>query len=281
MNFNKHHNSLKEKLQKDINLIKILSPLGHGINPNIAINIFKSTIKSKLDYSSLFTANSSKKNLQTTQTIQNSAIRTALGLTKTTPIVSIHNLSGIIPREFQNELNLANYFAKRLLNDEEFDLEDSIYTNYLEKYPCLRNPETHKSIKNENWERWSTRYSTQTTEKPNHLNSIWKGPMKSPWFKKSKLKNRQIKTMNRLLTNHTYNNTFLHIIKARDNDKCELCGEKEDNNHILFNCKNLDSSRNNFRILKQYNNTIDLFKSINKNVFIQITQYLDVNNKNI
>lgn len=290
MNFTKHHNSLKEKLQKDINLIKILSHLAHGINPKTALNIYKATIKSKLDYSSLFTAKTSKQNLEITQIIQNSALRAVLGLTKTTPIISIHNLSGIIPREFQNELNLANFFLKKLQTDIEFNIDETIYSNFTEKYDCLKrdnyqkiqHAEGRKTIRTITWERWSTRYKTLSEVKTNHLNSIWEGPMKIPWFKKIKMKNKDVKTINRLLTGHAFNNKFLHTIKARDNRKCDLCGDPEETiNHILFKCKNLEASRISFKCLKQYNNSVNLFKNIHKNEYNNIIRFLDIVNKKL
>lgn len=46
LNFNKHHKNLKEKTNKDINLIKTISALNHGIHPYKALTILKATIKS-------------------------------------------------------------------------------------------------------------------------------------------------------------------------------------------------------------------------------------------
>lgn len=51
-------------------MIKILSVMNHGISPTIALNVFKATIKAKLDYSSFVTITTSNINKNKTQTAQ-------------------------------------------------------------------------------------------------------------------------------------------------------------------------------------------------------------------
>lgn len=138
LNFRRHHLNLKENINTDINLLKTLSTISHGIHPYSALNIFKATVKSKLDYSSIITHNSSKRNLQTTQVIQNLALRKVLGLTKTTPVLSIASISGIKPRYFQNHQKLLKYFIKRIYIDVDFKLEGTIYEEFREMYPIIQ-----------------------------------------------------------------------------------------------------------------------------------------------
>lgn len=98
----------------------------------------KATIKSKLDYSSLITHISSKKNLDITQKIINSGLRASLGLTKTTPILSIANISTMAPRAFQNKINILKYITKNIYNDREFNNENSPYKNLTEEIDIIQ-----------------------------------------------------------------------------------------------------------------------------------------------
>lgn len=136
-NFKKHHNILKENMNRDLNSLKIISAINHGIHPFTALNIFKAIIKSRLDYSSLVTSISSKSNLDITQRIQNTALRFTLGLIKSTPIDSINSLSGMPPRKFQNELNIIKLIIKKKYQGNEFNLTDTKYQSLLNDYPLI------------------------------------------------------------------------------------------------------------------------------------------------
>lgn len=138
VNFKKHHLNIKENLNTDINLLKMISSLKHGIHPYSALNIFKATIKSKLDYSAMVTSYSPSENLHKTQVIQNLALRKVLGLTRSTPVMSISGISGIQPRVFQNEQKLSKYILKKIYHDTDFKLEGTIFENLLNKYPIFK-----------------------------------------------------------------------------------------------------------------------------------------------
>lgn len=120
LNFTKHHTQLRNNLKNDLNLIKILSSFYGGINPKISIQLYNSLIKTKIDYSSVITAMSPKTNTIMLQKAKNVALRTALGLTKTTPILTIMDLAATSTMEFEIEYNVVKYLTKKLYIDPNF-----------------------------------------------------------------------------------------------------------------------------------------------------------------
>lgn len=94
---------MAEQIKCDINLLKILSNFHTGIHPNTALNLYKSLILSKINYSAPISLISNKKNIQIIQTIKNSALRTALGLAKSTPVPSILDLAATTTSEIEIE----------------------------------------------------------------------------------------------------------------------------------------------------------------------------------
>ena len=53
--------------------------------------------------------------------------------------------------------------------------------------------------------------------------------------------------MTRLRVGHTYLNDTLHLIGKKSNNKSEGCGEKENVEHVLMNCRTYESERENLK----------------------------------
>ncbi|RNA02787.1 RNA-directed DNA polymerase from mobile element jockey-like [Brachionus plicatilis] len=99
LNFNILVDEIKERCNKRLNIIKILSNKKWGLNQNTLGNLYKSLVGSILDYSfsrlNLFSENNIKK----LQAIQNIAVRSILKLKYDTP-------SNIVHHEAINKLKL-------------------------------------------------------------------------------------------------------------------------------------------------------------------------------
>lgn len=99
VNFNNHHKDLKNRCTKDVSLLKILNA-----RRDTPVHRLKTSI---VKYST------SETNVNTTQGIQNSALRNVLGLARSSPVVSIASLSGVPPRNFINDINISRYVIKK------------------------------------------------------------------------------------------------------------------------------------------------------------------------
>lgn len=472
LNFNTHHKLLNNNIKADVNLIKILSAINHGIHPKTAINVFKVIIKAKLDYSALITTIAAPINTGSTQVSQNAGLRAALGLIKTTPVCSITSLSGMLPRHLQNNLITLKFIVKNIYRNRQFDINsmDMTYRTLIDNHPliskcplvpeatsiekpnienlkfiltptsqynpaetkanalkvigkfrysykaytdgsittendsrgigiyhqatgeefsfqiaekisikatetiailvalnqaiasdqkdmviftdsrsalesiksCLQHKndrfferlillicknnkdrrvtiawipahvgirgneiadrlakrgtsvnesniklntkidpcEIIKIIKDDIFTQWGTKYIEETQTKGRHLAIIndFK-PMKDPWFNGVKMSHQNIKIINRLLCDHTFNGKLLYLMKIKDSNKCIKCNEDriEDNNHILFECEAYD--RTQFDVLYRHSNSTDLFKECLNNVELlnTICQYIKSN----
>lgn len=155
LNFTNHHNTLIEKSKKDINLIKILSAVYGGIHPKTSIHLYKSLIKSKIDYCSIITFISGSKNLEKIQKLKNRAIRTTLGLTKTTPVLSIMDSAATCTANYENELNILKHIIRRKYTDRNFknflesDKCHSKIKTVISKHNIIEKCPTYTAIKNQ------------------------------------------------------------------------------------------------------------------------------------
>ncbi|RNA12224.1 RNA-directed DNA polymerase from mobile element jockey-like [Brachionus plicatilis] len=99
LNFNILVDEIKERCNKRLNIIKILSNKKWGLNQNTLGNLYKSLVGSILDYSFPFLNSFSENNIKKLQAIQNTAVRSILKLKYDTP-------SNIVHHEAFNKLKL-------------------------------------------------------------------------------------------------------------------------------------------------------------------------------
>jgi ribonuclease HI len=103
LNFGKHINELRDNLQKRINLMKYVSGIKWGGHPKVLGTLYKTIIRSKMEYGSTVYMNAAKTHLQKLQTIQNSALRLIGGFTKSTPIHAMEAITSIQNPEQRRE----------------------------------------------------------------------------------------------------------------------------------------------------------------------------------
>ena len=102
-----HYIKTKNSIQKSINLIKIFTNSQGGAHPSTLLNIYKSIIKSKIEYAYIITdENQTIKKI--CQTMKNSGIRRCLGLAKTTPIPALLSEATEMPTELDNKKKNKN-----------------------------------------------------------------------------------------------------------------------------------------------------------------------------
>ena len=84
-----HIQNLKKNCSIKINLLKKLAHTNYGSDKTILLKIYRTLIRSKLDYGSSLYASASISTLNSLNTIHNSSIRIALGAFRTTPTTSL------------------------------------------------------------------------------------------------------------------------------------------------------------------------------------------------
>ncbi|XP_017468976.1 PREDICTED: uncharacterized protein LOC108360978 [Rhagoletis zephyria] len=112
------------------------------------------------------------------------------------------------------------------------------------------------SIKDE----WNMQYKRISHEKGKRFAEFFPEIPNKPWYHNSTLNAREIKTINRLLTGHTYDNVYLNRIRVVSTNICEECNIIDDYTHMIFACHKYSSIRNKYDAVKNHNDCTDILK---------------------
>ena len=90
LSFIPHIRYVKAKCLKALNLMKVLSNTSWGADRSTLLYLYRSLIRSKLDYGSIVHGSASKSYLQTLDSVHHQGLRLALGAFRTSPITSLY-----------------------------------------------------------------------------------------------------------------------------------------------------------------------------------------------
>ena len=110
MNWREHIESLRTRCMRAMNVLKATSHLSWGGDRTTLLRLYRSLIRSKLDYGSQFYGNTTNKILKRLEVVHNTALRLALGAFKSSPILSLCAESGEPPLKYRRtQLSLQHY----------------------------------------------------------------------------------------------------------------------------------------------------------------------------
>lgn len=112
LSWSNHINGLKSDCQSRISLLKSLTSNDWGSDRKTLIMLYKSLIRSKLDYSCHVYNNASKDLLKQLEVVQNQCLRLAAGLKHTTPVVSLQAECNILPISLRRKHLSFKYYGK-------------------------------------------------------------------------------------------------------------------------------------------------------------------------
>ena len=90
LSFIPHIRYVKAKCLKALNLLKVLSNTSWGADRPTLLHLYRSLIRSKLDYGSVVYGSARKSYLQTLDTVHHQGLRLALGAFRTSPVTSLY-----------------------------------------------------------------------------------------------------------------------------------------------------------------------------------------------
>ena len=90
LSFIPHIKYVKAKCLKALNLLKVLSHTSWGADRTTLLHLYRSLIRSKLDYGSIIYGPARKSYLQMLDTVHNQGLRLALGAFRTSPVSSLN-----------------------------------------------------------------------------------------------------------------------------------------------------------------------------------------------
>ena len=95
----------QHKCLKALNLLRVVANTKWGSGEKTLLHLYRSLIRSKLEYGAVVYGSARKSYLRMLDPIQNQALRTCLGAFRTSPVTSLHAEANEIPRsEMQNAL---------------------------------------------------------------------------------------------------------------------------------------------------------------------------------
>jgi ribonuclease HI len=111
-----HIRELKKKCLKALNILKVLSNTDWGADRDTLLLLYRSLIRSKLDYGSFLYGAARKSYLKILEPVQNAALRLCLGAFRTSPISSLHVEAGEIPMDLRRKRLAMQYLVKLKAN---------------------------------------------------------------------------------------------------------------------------------------------------------------------
>jgi len=158
---------------KSINLLKILARTSWGANHSSLLTIYRSVIRSKLDYGSIVYGSARKSYLSKLEPIANAALRLSLGAFRTSPIPSLLALSGEPPLSIRRD-QLALQFYYKLNSNIRNPAYSTIFNN--RNFLFQRNPNTIQPLN------LRLHHLTQTINPYNYSIAPYRLPKIPPWI---------------------------------------------------------------------------------------------------
>ena len=107
-----HINQIATNCQNGLALLKSITNIHWGSDRKSLLMLYKSLVRSKMDYGSHLYDNSTKIITKKLDTIQNQCLRISMSLRQTTPILSIHAEAVIPPLSISRKFLLLKYYKK-------------------------------------------------------------------------------------------------------------------------------------------------------------------------
>ena len=89
LTFITHIKKLKAKCQKALNLLRVVAHTDWGADRKVQLHLYRTVVRSKLDYGSIVYGSARESYLKTLDTIYHQGIRLALGAFRTSPVDSL------------------------------------------------------------------------------------------------------------------------------------------------------------------------------------------------
>ena len=133
LNFKPHIDYLRGKCFKALNLLKVVGSLDWGADRQVCLRLYRSLVRSKLDYGSIVYGSARPSYLKRLETVQNQALRICLGAYRTSPIPSLHVEANEPPMHLRRE-KLALQYALKLKANPTNPAHDVIFFPKYEEF---------------------------------------------------------------------------------------------------------------------------------------------------
>ena len=133
LNFKAHIDYLRKKCQNALNLLKVVSKMDWGADRSVLLRLYRSLIRSKLDYGCIVYSSARKSYLQKLQPIQNQGLRLCLGAFRTSPVQSLYVEANEMPLYLRWE-KLSLQYALKLRSNPRNPTYERTFTPKFEHF---------------------------------------------------------------------------------------------------------------------------------------------------
>jgi ribonuclease HI len=112
LTFIPHIKYLKDRCLKAMNLLRVVAHTDWGANTATLLKLYRSHLRSKLDYGSVVYGSARSSYLQSLDRVQNAALRVCLGAFRTSPISSLHVEANEMPLSLRRQQLSLQYMLK-------------------------------------------------------------------------------------------------------------------------------------------------------------------------
>ena len=103
LTFEPHSKYLKTRCQKSLNILKVLSRIEWGADQTTLLKLYRSLVRSKLDYGCLVYGSASNTALDKVEPVHNQGLRLSLGAFRSSPVESFYVEAHKHPLEIRRE----------------------------------------------------------------------------------------------------------------------------------------------------------------------------------
>jgi ribonuclease HI len=126
----------------------------------------------------------------------------------------------------------------------------------------IRNVDAAVMIKNQSRDMLQKEYDE--CEKGIKFKKIFPKILQKPWFNKNGMEANEIKLINRLISNFSYDKRWLFRFRKSDTENCDTCDTVETAEHLIFQCRKYLQTRRKFQKLLQVTSIEEMWKSDNR-----------------
>ena len=127
LRFIPHIKALKAKCLKALDILKVLSNTNWGGDRSVLLNLYRSLVRSKLDYGSIVYGSARKSYLKCLDTIHHQGLRLALGAFRTSPVESLYAESNE-PSLYTRREKLSLQYTTKLAANSKNPAHNCVFT---------------------------------------------------------------------------------------------------------------------------------------------------------
>ena len=134
LSFKPHITYLRQKCHKTLNLLKVLSNTEWGADKDTLLKLYRSLVRSKLDYGSIVYGSACKTHLEKLDTVHNQGLRLCLGAFRSSPVESLYVEAHEPPLELRRQKLAMQYRVKLSANPTNPAYDVVFKSMYKESY---------------------------------------------------------------------------------------------------------------------------------------------------